>query len=119
MRIALWLTGLAAVAATFFLCLYPFASSGPGIPHLDKVIHFSIYFFHAWYFSQLIEHKSFTAVIFITMGLVIEILQFWMKYGRTFESLDLVANTLGVFLGLLFASWKGTRLLSRLLGEKT
>ena len=62
----------------------------------DKVIHFTLFFIFTFLFilSDFIRNKKLVLITSILLGISIEILQFIMNLGRSFELLDIVANTL-------------------------
>src|SRR5690625_2248261 len=63
----------------------------------DKVIHFTLFFIFTFLFilSDFIRNKKIVLIISILLGISIEILQYIMDLGRSFELLDIVANALG------------------------
>ena len=98
----IWLLiGLCYIVAIFYLCLRKTAPSIPVIPHLDKVLHFSAYYCLMSYFSLLLKASSYKKifVLFVFMGILIELLQLMTGY-RSFELLDILANTAGLVAGL-------------------
>ena len=73
-------------------------------PGIDKLLHLSIFAFLG--FSLLMTFKElnfkyFFLIIFL-YGLGTETLQEIMHMGRSFELLDLAADLIGSFLGLVF-----------------
>ena len=66
----------------------------------DKVIHFTLFFIFTFLFilSDFIRNKKLVLITPILLGVSIEILQFIMNLGRSFELLDIVANTLGAII---------------------
>ena len=69
-------------------------------PHLDKLIHFSIFFALGFFFRLrfpkiAIMHFS---LLLISYALLTEILQDIMKVGRSLEILDAIADTFGFAL---------------------
>lgn len=68
----------------------------------DKVVHFTGYFLLATWFGGVARRTRYWAVGLglITLGGTIEIAQGLMHNGRDAEWLDMLANTLGVTLGL-------------------
>ena len=85
-----------------------------GIPHFDKVLHFGGYGLLAFLsafasykqvgFSK--KHLTWIAVTCMFMGIGLEVGQYVMHLGRSFEALDMLANVAGVAAGLLFAPWR-------------
>ena len=80
------------------------------IPHLDKMIHFGLYFVLTGFFLFAHFYKQpplFLPLIVISMycsiyGGIIEILQEILTPDRTGEFLDMVANICGCIFGALF-----------------
>ncbi len=76
-------------------------------PVSDKLVHavFYLAFTLLWY-SYLKERRKkyillklfLTAVVY---GIIIEVLQYMMPYGRNFDTKDILANTAGGFLGII------------------
>ena len=96
----LWL-GLGWLIA-IVMCYISLTPSPPNlninVAHLDKIEHLSAYFLLMFWFSQLYELRKtrlFYAVIFIAMGIALEILQ-GIGGVRYFEYYDMLANSLGV-----------------------
>ncbi len=96
-----WLTlGWAWAAAIVWLSLTP---SPPTLDfeHSDKLGHFLAYGGLTFWFCQLYPRartRACYAAGFIALGVGMEFLQDMTDY-RTFEVLDMAANTIGVFLG--------------------
>lgn len=94
------LLGILGLLAIMVASLWPQAP-GPSIPHLDKVLHFSVYTIASFYYFQLM-HKSKYKLTFIALFLysvLIEFLQYSLG-GRTAEVYDAIANFIGVSMGL-------------------
>ncbi|MCD9856254.1 VanZ family protein [Epilithonimonas sp. JDS] len=74
---------------------YPFM-----FQHIDKVIHFTIFFLLGFFFRVRFPKVSllYYFLILISYALLTEILQDIMKWGRSLEVLDAVADTLGLAL---------------------
>ena len=68
--------------------------------HGDKVIHFTLFFIFTvlLHFTTYFKRKTFLLGIPILFGIGIEIIQYLMGMGRTFDILDIIANSLGVLL---------------------
>ena len=74
------------------------------IQSTDKYLHASAYFFLS--FSASLRKPTNYILIFIyfvLFGIVIELIQ--PLFNRYFELLDILANSLGVFLAILFADF--------------
>ena len=69
-------------------------------PHLDKLIHFTIFFLLGFFFRLRFPKTPllYFFLILISYALLTEILQDIMKLGRSLEVLDAVADTLGLSL---------------------
>lgn len=102
---ALCWTGL-----VFYLCLTE-SSSLPkfNFEFKDKIIHFLFYFIFVklWYNSQIkaikgINHLMYIVLLAIAIGVLIELLQKEFTKTRTFDWLDIIANTLGAISCYLF-----------------
>lgn len=98
------------VVLIVYLSLAP-ADIAEDLPSSDKTAHFVAYGALMIWFSQLYLHRSRLAFAmgFIVMGLALELLQGALGH-RSFELLDILANTAGVTLGWvlgvsLFAGW--------------
>ena len=104
-RRRLWIAlSTVLLAAVFFVCLQP----GLGFPApdgLDKVEHLAAYVLLALWFTGLVARGRYWAVAagLMAMGLLIEVLQWRMNLGRSAEGLDMLANTLGVGIGIAIA----------------
>ena len=97
-----WLIiGFCYISAIFYLCLRKTAPSTPVIPHFDKILHFTAYYCLMSYFSLLLKASSYKKAfsLFVLMGVLIELLQLMSGY-RSFELLDILANTTGLVAGL-------------------
>ena len=96
------LSSLAAVIAIWILSFLP-DSAMPHVPGSDKWHHALAYFacmffWGQWYVAPAQRLKL--AIVFILMGALIEFLQGLTDY-RSFEWLDMVADTVGVVLAWL------------------
>lgn len=76
-------------------------------PGADKVVHFLMYFFFsvigAWALkAEVISRNYFiTAILMVSWGMLMEILQLNMHIGRSFSWFDMLANVVGVLVGVL------------------
>ena len=75
---------------------YPFMFEG-----IDKVLHLSIFALLGFCFMAAFPKTKFLTYIQIMLlyGMLTEILQDEMGFGRSLEVLDLVADILGVMIG--------------------
>lgn len=78
------------------------------IPHFDKVSHLFAYGILVFLWSITLVQKttkikaariSFYGAIFL--GIILEILQWQLNFGRHFEILDIIANIIGSIIGLI------------------
>lgn len=99
------------------LCLPGSALPGGGIfglPHFDKLVHISLFgcltLFWALHYWQVdaerpgtMERTGWAAVLFsVTLGVVLEFVQKYLIPNRSFDVWDMVADTAGSLLALLF-----------------
>jgi VanZ family protein len=89
--------GWAWAGVIVWLSLTP-APLDVGIEEGDKLGHFAAYGWLMLWFGFLYAKRLPYAAGFIAMGIGLEILQGALGY-RTYEVLDMAANTLGVLLG--------------------
>jgi VanZ family protein len=74
---------------------------------VDKLVHFSMYLGFTWLlcWSLHSEYKTFINYIVIILticwGILMEVFQLLMHYGRSFEWLDILANTIGAIIGVI------------------
>jgi VanZ family protein len=92
------------LAAVIFASLQP--NFGPAVPHnFDKLEHLSAYVVLSLWFTGLVARERYWVVVcgLLALGLSIEVLQGVMNVGRSAEALDMLANTVGVLVGLTIA----------------
>ena len=101
MRSAAIAAGWAWAAAIVWLSLTP---SPPQVDfsYSDKVGHFAAYGLLMFWFAGLYKSRAGYAAAFIAMGIGLEFAQGALGY-RSSEVLDMVANTIGVFMGWIAA----------------
>ena len=105
LRITLSLIYLAIVA---FLSLLPSKDFPqlPLFPGADKAIHICMYLGLAvlacWSMHAEVKQKWYYAVIFFAIGwgVMMEIFQYLMHMGRSFELFDILANSVGALIGV-------------------
>lgn len=82
------------------------------IPHFDKVVHFILFFIltllllyetakRNGHKTLSLKTKTAVAVLTISYGAFLEVIQHLLVAGRTGSMLDILANSLGVFSALL------------------
>lgn len=66
----------------------------------DKVIHFALFFIFTFLFilSRFFKNKKIILIASILLGILIEILQYIMNLGRSFEILDIIFNSMGALI---------------------
>ncbi len=97
MRKACVALGWAWAAAIAWLSLAP--SLPPvELAYGDKLGHLAAYGLLMFWFAQLYAARVFYAAGFVLMGAALELLQAQTGY-RSYEVLDMAANTVGVLLG--------------------
>jgi VanZ family protein len=92
------------LAAVIFASLQP--NFGPSMPqNFDKLEHLSAYVVLSLWFTGIVVRERYWLVVcgLLALGLSIEVLQGVMNLGRSAEVLDMLANTLGIFVGLAVA----------------
>lgn len=74
----------------------------------DKVLHSGAYLLMAFWFAGSLERKRYVwvAVGLCVLGALIEVLQYYMGFGRDADWRDFVADAIGVGVGLGIA-WFG------------
>ena len=114
-----WLKGkmfLIAVAITFILVilsLIKIPAHNLGVTHLDKWQHCFAYFVLSisWLIVFYKKKKKLLVVLCcILLGVIIEILQNELTSYRTGDYHDVIANSLGVLLGLFAFNKIGTKI---------
>ena len=78
------------------------------IPHFDKVSHLCSYALLGFLWSIALKEKTSkikaARIAFygsISLGVLLEILQWLLNVGRHFEILDIIANIIGSIIGLI------------------
>ncbi len=93
-----------------FLSLFHLESTSESwldFPHKDKIGHFGFYFgfVFLWHlFFKSIQVKALKKIVLgaIIYGVLMEILQYIMPYGRMFDLKDILANITGAILAYFF-----------------
>lgn len=101
----LWLgLGWLFVSLALFVCLAP--ESAPGLGELftvnDKVEHATGYMLLTVWFAGMYPRSRYPwiAIALFAMGVMVEFLQGWMSLGRNRDAFDVLANTIGIVIGL-------------------
>ncbi|WP_181858114.1 VanZ family protein [Polaribacter sp. WD7] len=87
-----------------YLSLIPVTTKSVSFTGIDKVFHLLAYFTLgiSWLtaFYRKTKYKYAIIILCIVYGIIIEILQSKLTNYRTGDYLDILANTLGIFLAL-------------------
>ena len=104
-RRRLWIAvSLVLLAAVLFASLQP--NFGPQAPTgFDKVEHLTAYVLLALWFTGLVARRRYWVVAcgLLALGVVVEALQGLINLGRSAEAFDMLANALGVAVGITIA----------------
>lgn len=81
-----------------------------GLPHLDKIVHVGFFalllFLWRFYFAEPLRFTLFLFTMAICYGFGVELVQHYFIVNRSFDVGDVIADTLGAAMGLLFwTSW--------------
>jgi VanZ family protein len=77
-------------------------------PNVDKVVHFLMYLgfsvLGCWALKTELNRSRVWIIIPVTIGwgIFMEIMQLCMHIGRSFSWFDILANSIGVFTGIIF-----------------
>jgi VanZ family protein len=78
------------------------------IPYADKIGHMIAYLSLGFIWLLVLhtqKKKEFKTLLFLfSMGMLIELTQFYFLVGRYFEILDIIANISGAILGIVLCS---------------
>jgi len=101
--------------ALLVLSLYPIQPVALGVPFFDKWTHFIAFFtLYSIAFTEHIRVRSSieqgrwlikVAVPCVLFGILIELLQWLIPTGRHAELLDILADGVGVALGMILCNW--------------
>ena len=92
---------LLQIISIYYLCLRESVPAPPPFPHLDKIFHFTAYFFLSGYLHSILKVGLFwkQVLTLLLMGYSVELLQTFTE-TRSYDLLDMLANIAGVFLGI-------------------
>ena len=102
----LWLViGALLASAILILCLIPPSNKISSIEGLDKVEHALAFLALTAWFAALIERRGYWAlsIMLLGLGVGIEIAQYLMALGRSAEIFDVIADTVGIILGVILS----------------
>lgn len=98
----LWIVlGYIILGSIIFLSLTPDPPVVMVFPSIDKIEHLLAYMVLMGWFCQIYlsrKRQIFLAIMFCTMGIWLEFMQYWGGH-RLFEYEDMLADSMGVFLG--------------------
>jgi len=100
----IFIIAIVVTLSILYLSLVKMPSYNVGISHLDKLQHCLAYFIlsSSWLLVFYKKNKKYLIVgCCILFGIIIEVLQNKLTDYRTGDYLDIIANSTGVFLGLL------------------
>jgi VanZ family protein len=103
-----WWLGGGLVVMAIFVCLVPSHDLPESLELSDKLSHVVGHGALALYFTGLMPRRSWWKifVFLLLLGTAIEFAQYFMHAGREGDPRDVVANSLGALLGLVFG-WLG------------
>ena len=106
--------GLAVLFSVFLTVISLKESEGltiESIPYLDKIFHlfaymvltllWSKYFVHLFSNTKMAVTLTILALFLTVYGIIIEVLQSKLTVTRVFDTYDIVANFLGIVIGIL------------------
>jgi len=89
-----------------YLSLVRVSTQGVGFAGIDKLFHFIAYFTlsFSWLlaFYRKVRLKYVIIILCILYGILIEVLQNKLTDYRTGDYQDIIANTIGIFIALIF-----------------
>jgi VanZ family protein len=103
-----WVLGVVIVAAALVVCLLPGNELPESLEWNDKLSHAAGHCLIALYFTGLVTKRGWWKifVFLLVFGIVIEFAQFYMHAGREGDPVDVLANSCGAVVGLVFG-WLG------------
>ena len=98
-----WIFGVVLVIAATVVCLVPGHELPASFELYDKVSHLVGHGILAAYFTGLVPRRHWWKIfVYLLMfGAAIEVAQYYMHVGREGDVRDVLANGIGVLLGLL------------------
>ena len=95
--LTLYLSLISARTATKFN-IWDFA----GVDKLAHLVFYAVFsFLWSMSFRENKEHKKFVLFFSVSFGILMEICQFYLFNGRSFELYDILANIIGSFAGVI------------------
>jgi VanZ family protein len=102
----LWVTlGWVFVVAAVIVCLMPGQDLGALVNYNDKLMHALGYIALVVWFTGIYPRSRYwlIAVLLFAMGVAVEYLQEWMHAGRQRDWNDVVANSVGIVIGIVLS----------------
>jgi VanZ family protein len=101
-----WIVGGLAMALAIVVASLLPSSSLPSVQVWDKFEHAIAYFALAAWFGGVVRPDRYLrlALVLLALGIAVEIAQQAMGLGRTAEPRDVLANGVGIALGLIVAA---------------
>jgi len=99
----LWFfVGIGLAALVTYICLMP-RGNLPSFHLWDKLEHALGWIALAFWFGSVVVRRDilWVGLALVALGGAIELLQGWMGLGRTADLRDLLADTIGIAIGLL------------------
>jgi len=99
----LWFfVGVVLAAAITVICLLP-NSDLPNLHLWDKLEHVMAWVALAFWFGSIVVRRDilWVGIALVALGGAIELLQGWMGLGRSADIKDLLADSVGILIGLL------------------
>jgi len=99
----LWFScGVLLAAAVTVVCLLP-SSDLPSFHLWDKLEHALAWISLAFWFGSVVVRRDilWVGITLVALGGAIELLQGWMGLGRSADIFDLLADSVGISIGLL------------------
>ena len=86
---------------SLYLFFAPFNDDPEIFPHLDKIVHFSIFFLMTFFLIVGRLKRNYALIFCIIYALFIEIVQTFLNY-RTGSIFDFISDILGVTFAIFF-----------------
>lgn len=105
-KIIIWILVIA------YLCFSPsdgFKKVHISIPHLDKAVHFVMFYVFGVLAEALVVKNFMSRKVYVITGLfyafVIELVQYFFISSRNGDWVDFIADSAGLFAGIYTFSW--------------
>jgi hypothetical protein len=98
-----------AVAVNVLVLYWPSAPGTGGIPGLDKVVHVLVFLAVAWTGVAMTLPAGPLAAVLVVHAVVSEIVQGRWMAARSGDPRDVLADVVGVAIGVIGATWRHDR----------